>query len=294
MQQTSSKKITASLLRDWAIPSPKDGDKESRGRILVVAGMRMIPGAAILAATAALRAGAGKLQVAAPASVAINIAVDIPEALVMPFAESTDGAPSLDSVEVVGKYAGDADAVVLGPGMAPNEECSAFVCALVKTIDTPVVLDASALFACKREPNVVAHLKGRAILTPHTAELAGVLDESPEAIDADRERYAIETAKRFNAVVALKGASTYIADPNGDVFLNESGHVGLATSGSGDVLAGVIGGLLARGATPVQSAVWGVSLHAYAGASLAKQIGLGFLAREILAQVPHELKMLSQ
>ena len=294
MQQISSKKITPALLRDWPIPLHEGGDKDTRGGILVVAGMRTIPGAAILAATAALRAGAGKLQVAAPASVAINIAIDIPEALVMPFSETADGAPSLDSIDLVRKYASDADAVVLGPGMAPNDECSAFVCALVKAIDTPVVLDASALFACKREPKVVAHLEGRAILTPHAAELASVLDEPRETIEGNRERYAIETAKRYNAVVALKGASTYIADPNGDSFLNESGHAGLATSGSGDVLAGVVGGLLARGATPGQSAVWGVALHAHAGASLGAKIGLGFLAREILDEIPQQLQRLSE
>lgn len=290
MPRTSVKEITPQLLAQWPIPLSEEGDKEARGRILVVAGMRTIPGAAILAATAALRAGAGKLQVAAPASVATTIAVDLPEALVLPFEETRDGAPAMQSVTPVLSYARDAGAIVLGPGMAPNDECTSFVCAFVKELHSPVVLDASALFACKREPGVLDHLEGSAILTPHAGELANVLDEPPAEIKANPERYAIETARRFNAVIALKGATTYIADPSGDLYVNEAGHAGLATSGSGDVLAGVIGGLLARGATPIQAAVWGVALHARAGAQLGERIGIGFLAREILAEIPVQLR----
>ncbi len=292
MQQTSAERITPDLLRAWRLPSEEGGDKESRGRVLVVAGMRTIPGAAILAATAALRAGAGKLQVAAPASVAINIAVELPEALVMPFEETEDGAPALHSVEVVSEYARDAAAMVVGPGMAPNESCTAFVCKLVSSCKTPLVLDASALLAVKREPDLLLQLNGGAILTPHATELSRVIDVSRESIEADPRRYAIETAKHYNAVVALKGATTYIASPGGRTYVNENGHVGLATSGSGDVLAGVIGGLLARGATPVQAAVWGVALHAIAGGALGDRIGLGFLAREILPEIPRQMHVL--
>lgn len=255
--------------------------------------MRTIPGAAILAATAALRAGAGKLQIAAPASVATAIGVEIPEALVMPFEETRAGAPSMNSVGAVQAYAKEAGAVVLGPGMAPNDECTSFVCALVKSIESPVVLDASALFACKRDERVLRHLERHAVLTPHAAELADVLEEPRESIESQPHLYALETARRFNAVVALKGVSTYIAGPGGELFINEDGHTGLATSGSGDVLAGIIGGLLARGATPVQAAVWGVALHARAGKTLGESTGIGFLAREILPQIPLQLRDLS-
>ncbi len=292
MLQTPAKRIDSALLRDWPLPL-REGDKEARGRVLVVAGMRTVPGAAILAATAALRAGAGKLQVAAPASVATAIGVEIPEALVMPFEETPAGAPSMQSVRVVRAYAEDAGAVVLGPGMAPNEECTSFVCALVKAIEAPVVLDASALFACKRDGHVLEHLGAAAVMTPHAAELAGVLDEPRESIEAEPRRYALETALRFKAVVALKGVTTYIAGPAGELFVNEAGHPGLGTSGSGDVLAGIIGGLLARGAAPLQAAVWGVSLHAHAGQALGQNMGIGFLARELLPQIPLQLRELS-
>ncbi len=290
MLPTSAKTITGHLLREWPLPTPADGDKEARGRILVVAGMRSIPGAAILAATAALRAGAGKLQIAAPASVAVPIAVEVPEALVLPFEETNGGAPSLKSVDLVHSYAKDADAIVVGPGMAPNEECTAFTCALIEKLEGPLVLDASALFACRRNPEILEGLHGRAILTPHTNELARLLNVSPSEITEKPLEIATEAAQRLNAVVTLKGATTFIVSPSGEAYVNEDGHVGLATSGSGDVLAGVIGGLLARGATALQAAVWGVALHARAGAILGNDVGMGFLARELLPQLPRIMK----
>ncbi|HET9028832.1 MAG TPA: NAD(P)H-hydrate dehydratase [Candidatus Aquilonibacter sp.] len=285
--------ITRELLERWPLPTAPGGSKEQRGRVVVVAGMRTIPGAALLAANAALRAGAGKLQVAAPASAAIAIAVDLPEALVMPFEEREDGAPALRSVDEIAQYVRSAQALVLGPGMAPNDACSAFVKALVTAVTTPLVLDASALFACKQCESLLAHLDGNAVLTPHADELSALIDIDAEEIAADPARYARDTSRRFNAVVTLKGAKTFIAAPDGTLYVNEFGHDGLATSGSGDVLAGVLGGLLARGATALQAAVWGVSLHALAGAALGDRIGIGFLARELLAEIPMQMRSLS-
>ena len=125
------------------------------------------------------------------------------------------------------------------------------------------------------------------IVTPHSGEMAAILGRSKEEIKADPQDAALEAASALQAVVAMKGAKTYIAAPDGRLYLNRYGCIGLATSGSGDTLAGIIAGLAARGADPVQATVWGVYLHARAGDSLAKRIGpLGFLARELLAEIP--------
>jgi ADP-dependent NAD(P)H-hydrate dehydratase len=131
------------------------------------------------------------------------------------------------------------------------------------------------------------------VLTPHAGEMAAMLGRPRDEVEADQARFAREAAARFGAVVALKGAQTFVAAPGGESYRNARGDVGLATSGSGDTLAGIVGGLLARGAEPVQAAVWGVYLHARAGRRLAERIGIGFLAREIPAEIPPLMRELS-
>ncbi len=128
------------------------------------------------------------------------------------------------------------------------------------------------------------------VLTPHAGEMAKLCDTTLEEVVAHPLELALSTARELDAVVALKGRITYIAAPDGRVFYNTAGNHGLGTSGSGDVLAGVIGGLAARGADALQAAVWGVHLHALAGDALRKKIGaLGFLARELLDELPRVL-----
>ena len=150
-------------------------------------------------------------------------------------------------------------------------------------------LVAGALVACAD----AGDLENRAVLTPHAGEMAALLQRRRSDIEDEPARFAQMAAQRFNAVVALKGSATYIAQPQGRMLVNRHGHVGLATSGSGDALAGIIAGLLARGADPLMSAAWGVYLHAIAGRALAQRVGVGFLAREVLAQIPPVMKRLS-
>jgi hydroxyethylthiazole kinase-like uncharacterized protein yjeF len=150
-----------------------------------------------------------------------------------------------------------------------------------------LVLDAAALACLAADPRVVHGLAGRAILTPHAGEMARLLDADRAAIERDPLAAAQRAAVDWQAVVVLKGAVTHVAAPSGETYRNRAGNVGLATSGSGDVLVGIIAGLAARGASPLQAAVWGVHLHARAGDRLARRIGpLGFLARELPPEVP--------
>jgi hydroxyethylthiazole kinase-like uncharacterized protein yjeF len=286
--------IDAALLRTWPLPVPGDGGKDERGRVFVVAGAPQMPGAAILCATAALRAGAGKLQVGTCASVAPLVAAAVLEALVVPLEETRSGAIARTAAKPIAERANAAHALVIGPGLNDETESARLIESVASKLRVPVVIDAAALACFARRPKVVAHLHGAAVFTPHAGEMATMMRRSRDEIEADPQRYARAAAERFGAVVVLKGATTHIADPrDGALYRNDHGDAGLATSGSGDVLAGIIGGLLARGAEPLHAAAWGVHLHARAGDVLSQRIGLGFLARELPAKVPRLMRELS-
>ena len=284
--------VVDALLRAWPLPNvASDDDKEGRGRVLIVAGSREIPGAAVLAAVAALRAGAGKLLLATAASVAAGLALAIPEARILALAESDAGGIEPAGVAQLAPLADQTDALLIGPGLLGGEASCRFVHELLPAFRRiPVLLDAQAMD--------VVGLQGRfdqpVVMTPHAGEMAHLSGRDKETVRSHPQTVAREAAMRWNAVIALKGAVTWIAAPDGAVWRHRGGSVGLATSGSGDTLAGVIVGLLARGATPVQATLWGVAVHARAGERLARRLGaLGFLAREIPAEVPALLEALA-
>ncbi len=281
-----AERIERALLRRWPLPVPQAGTKEERGEVFVVAGAAQTPGAAILAATSALRAGAGKLKVATAASVAAYVGAAVPESLVVALDDLPSGGFGLENARTIVEHANGADALVFGPGLVDEAASASLACAVLAKLETPVVLDAAALGGCAQDPDVLHRLDGRAVLTPHAGEMARMMGSERDAVEEDPARYARDAARRLRAVVVMKGATTYIAQPDGALFCNTEGDVGLATSGSGDTLAGIIGGLLARGLPPIGAAVWGVYLHAQAGSLLSQRIGLGFLAREIPGEIP--------
>ena len=289
----ASRPVDAALLRAWPLPVPEGGDKNARGSVFVVAGAPQMPGAAVLCATAALRAGAGKLQIGTCASVAAHVGTAVPESLVVALEETPSGAVALSNAQTIVERANKADALVIGPGMVDESATAALIAAVARDLDVPAVIDAAALACFCDRADAIAGLGGRAVLTPHAGEMASMLSCERDAVEADPASFAIDAARRFNAVVALKGETTYITEPNGALYRNEHGNVGLATSGSGDVLAGIVGGLLARGAPPLVAAAWGVYLHARAGDALAKRIGFGFLARELSGEIPRLMAELS-
>lgn len=277
--------LDAHLLRRWPLPPvPEDADKEDRGRVLVVAGSREIPGAALLAGIAALRAGAGKLVVATAQSVAQPLALALPEARVIGLPETDGGALAPAAVDLLADSASRTQAALLGPGLMDDAGTCALVEGLLPLLaGVPVVLDALAMEIVRHD----ARFDQPVLLTPHAGEMAHLLGWSKEEILADPLRAARGAARRWNAVVALKGATTLIATPGEGCWRHEGGHPGLATSGSGDVLAGLVAGLAARQAPLEQACAWGVLLHAGAGAALARRLGpLGFLARELAAEIP--------
>ena len=280
--------VDTSLLRGWPLPVPaNDADKEDRGHVLVLGGSREMPGAVILAATAALRAGAGKLTIATGRSVAQLVALAIPESRVLGLAENEAGGFTVEAVAALDPLADKISAILIGPGMQDEAATARLVHALLPRLDgtdTKVLLDAEAMGAVLHPPagNPPFRFDVPVLLTPHAGEMAHLSGIAKDDICAAPDRHAFDAARRWNAVVALKGARTVIAAPGGERWQHEGGNVGLATSGSGDVLAGVIAGLAARGVTLAQAATWGVALHARAGERLAERFGkLGYLAREL-------------
>lgn len=277
------------LLRRFPLPRhPEDSDKEGRGRLLVIAGSRELAGAALLAGTGGLRAGAGKLQVATGASVAAALSVAMLEARVIGCEESEDGCIGTAAIEPLLKSVEGAQATVIGCGLQHGPPLDALLDALLASgLRTLLVLDAAVLGSLAPRAEPLRGWRGGAILLPHSREMARLLECAPEEVEADPLAAARRAADRFGAVAVIKGQYSYVVEPGGCAFRFEGGGVGLATSGSGDVLAGIVGGLCARGANPLTAALWGVYLHGEAGRRLAKRIGpIGFLARELLDEVP--------
>jgi ADP-dependent NAD(P)H-hydrate dehydratase len=289
--------VDTALLRSWPLPIPSDdADKEGRGHVLILGGSREMPGAVILAATAALRAGAGKLTIATGNSVAQLVALAIPESRVLGLAENEGGGFTVEAVAALDPLADKISAILIGPGMQDEAATARLVHALLPHLagsDVRVLLDAEAMGALLHPPKGDAPFRFEVpvLLTPHAGEMAHLTGIDKDEIGKDTDRHASEAAQRWNAVVALKGARTVIAAPSGERWQHEGGNVGLATSGSGDVLAGIIAGLAARGADLTQAVSWGVALHARAGERLAERLGrLGYLARELCDEVPFLLE----
>lgn len=284
MNRVRVETVTRALLRRWALPE-LDGalGKEDRGTALVVGGSEEVPGAVVLAALATLRAGAGTLQIAAPRRMAAHVALVVPEARVIALPTTRGGELARSGAPRLRRLVERADAILLGPGMAPT--------AATHTLHTlqarrrpgaALVVDAGAITA-------IGHGRCGAatIITPHAGEMARLCRVERAEVLARPREFAREVARERGIVVALKGPCTTIAGPDGRCFESRAGNLGLGTSGSGDVLAGVIAGLCARGAQPLQAAVWGVHLHAHAGEALARKLApLGFLARELLLEIP--------
>ena len=289
--------INPKLLGSWPLPQPADDDdKEARGRVLVIGGSTEIAGAVVLAATAALRAGAGKMQIATCRSVAAHVSMAVPEARVIALAETAAGGIAAGGLRQIEEEIAGAQAILVGPGMVDEAATARLMRNLTRRVGrATLVLDAGALSYLKQSPESLARLHGRAVVTPHAGEMASMLGVEKPLIEAEPLEALRRAVATLTAVVALKGRETLIAAPaSGNVYCNRAGNVGLATSGSGDTLSGVVAGLAARGATPFQAAVWGVYLHARAGDELARRMGsLGFLARELLAEIPPLMAKLS-
>jgi hydroxyethylthiazole kinase-like uncharacterized protein yjeF len=278
-------RVTPETLREWPLPSPAS-DKHGRGVVLVVGGSAGTPGAVRLAAEAALRAGCGKVRVATTASAAIPLAAAVPEARVYGLPETADGNIATGAAPRIATLAEDADATLIGCGLVDPDAAEELLEAALPDVGGPLVLDALASAYVGRHPDLRA-VEGPGVLTMNHNELGHVLHRDADEVGSDPTGAVAELVEASGAVVLLGGEVKVVGSAGGRTFEVTDGGPGLATAGSGDVQAGVVAGLLARGAEPDQAAVWGAWLHGAAGARLAERRGsTGFLARELGQELP--------
>jgi NAD(P)H-hydrate epimerase len=274
-------------------PRRRDAHKGSYGHVLIVAGSVGKTGAAALAGRAALRSGVGLCTIASPASQQPIVAALGMEHMTEPLAETPGQALAWNARDRVLELAARVDAVALGPGISLDPETQELVRALVVEVGRPMVVDADGLNALARDLTVLTRAAGPRVLTPHPGEMSRLLGVATAAIQQDR----IETSRRFAASqgvhVALKGAGTVIAGPDGRVFVNPTGNPGMASGGSGDVLTGMIGAFLARGLDPLSAIQSGCFLHGRAGDLAAAARGEdGLVAGDILDAIPAAIRSL--
>ena len=267
-----------------------DGHKGTFGNVAVVGGHRKYLGAPVLAASAAYRVGAGLVTLAAPESVSRIVASQLIEQVHAPLPETADGGVSADAAEAAREALNAASAAVVGPGLGTDDPSAAFLRSLLLTQPvtlTPVVLDADALNILADVYDWPSVLAVPAVLTPHPGEMGRLLGRPAHEVQQDRKRAAMASAEEWGQVVALKGAHTVVAAPDGRVAISPFANPALATAGSGDVLAGIVGGLLAQGMERYEAAVAGVYLHGAAAERWSAANGSGgMIASDLLPLLP--------
>lgn len=267
-------------------PRPRDGHKATFGHVLVLAGSYRYTGAAVLTARATLRAGAGLVTLGCPKSAHAAISSHLLCEMSLPLADSAPGVFAPDAVSEALDWAERANAVALGPGIATDTPAMRFAQDMAVFCPLPMVIDADGLSALVGATQRLEWAEGRRILTPHPGEAARLLSCSMAEVTADREGAAIRIARESNSIVLLKGAGTIVTDAE-RVYVNSSGNPGMATAGSGDVLTGVIGALLAQGMDAFDAACLGAYLHGRAGDLAARALGeYGMIATDILESLP--------
>lgn len=278
--------LTLAELKRHPLPPVEGADKDAHGRLLLIAGSQQTPGSAAIAATAALRSGCGKVSIATVEPMAPHIALAVPEALLIALPTRRDGGISRAAARQIVERTADYDAVIAGPGMKQGKPCSILARDLLDANLGRLALDAALLYALPRHDGA-ARSAPPPILLPHDREMAALIGCDEEEANRNPLRCGLECAGRYGALVLVKGVQSHIVTPDGAAWKYQGGGPGLGISGSGDTLAGILGGLLARGAEPLTALLWAVWLHGEAGAALSKKVGrIGFLAREISAEVP--------
>lgn len=273
----------------------RDVHKGSRGHLLILAGSTGKTGAAALTAAGALRAGAGLVTVGVPESLNPILECKLTEAMTEQLPETKDGTLSLKAGNYINRLLSGKTALAIGPGLSTNPETVELVCKIIKKSELPMVIDADALNALSMTSGSLEFLDGKKILTPHPGEMGRLTGLDTREIQADRLKISREFSQKHNCHLVLKGARTVVADPKGVLYINPTGNPSLATGGTGDVLTGIISGLLAQGLPESKAATAGVYLHGLAADYFAEQNGeSGLIATDLLEIIPFLIDSLSR
>jgi NAD(P)H-hydrate epimerase len=270
-----------------------DTHKRAAGYAVVIGGSRRMTGAAALAGRAAYRAGAGLVAIAVPERILPVVGGAVREAVFVDLPETDTGSIANGS-DRLDEVLGQADALALGPGMTADPATSEWVRGVVRSSEVPVVLDADGLNAFAGRADELGDRKADLVLTPHAGEFARLADVTASDLQSDRFRHVRELAARTSATVLLKGSRTLIATPDGLVRINPTGGPALATGGTGDVLTGMIAGLVARGLDVADSATAAAFAHGIAGRIAAEDLGDGATAGDVLDRVPAAMREVAE
>lgn len=296
MKKSATRAITADWARSVLPGRPPDANKGTFGRVIVVAGSINYIGAAYLACSGAMRVGAGLVTLATPASLLPVLASKLTEVTYLPLPESGSNTLSPSAARLVQEELSNYDVLLLGCGLGQRAEIAGFVTSILlegAKVSPPAVIDADALNILAGVPEWWRKLSDNVILTPHPGEMARLAAVSVEKVQSDRAGIAKKMALRWRKTLVLKGANTVIASPEGETVVNPSANPGLATAGTGDVLAGVIAGLLAQGLSLNHAAACGVYLHTEAGEIVRERLGdAGMIASDLLPALPLAIRKL--
>lgn len=272
-----------------------DAHKGDFGHIFVLAGSARFSGAAVLCASAAMRAGAGLVTIGIPQGInnAI-IRIKPEEAMTLPLLQTRAGTIGENAYKEIKKFAQSVDKLVIGPGLSQNTSTQRLIRKVITGINKAMVIDADGLNALAghldilRKPGTVNR---EAILTPHPGEMARLSGASVARVQASRIELSKEFAKAHKVVLVLKGQRTVVADHAGNTYINKTGNPGMASAGSGDVLAGMIAAFLGQGLTAFEAAKYAVYLHGVAGDLAAKEkTQLSLIASDIIEEIPQAIK----
>lgn len=283
------------FLCEYLLERNKNSHKGTYGKVLTIACSKEMAGAGLLASEAALRSGAGIVELAIPESLLNTVSGKVPEIIIRGLSEGKDGyISSADSDRIIRKYGGTSS-MLIGPGLGISDEVFNMLVKLIKECDNTIVIDADGLNALARQTSVLHDKIGKIVLTPHPGEMARLMDISIDDIQRNRIGAAEKFAKEYQVVVVLKGYRTIIATPWGETWINPTGNPGMATAGSGDVLAGIITSLTAQGLEIHIAAICGAFIHGYAGDIASNTLGeWGITAKDIIRYIPYAIKNILQ
>ncbi len=287
--------ITPATLRPLLRSRPPDAHKGTTGHLLVVAGSPGKTGAAAMAAAAALRAGAGLATLGIPQGINTAMEVQTPETMTHPLPEIDGGVLGESAFPPLRSLLDGKTCLAIGPGLGTAEDTVRLVLRLLEASPVPAVVDADGLNCLAVHPRILKNLKTPPILTPHPGEMARLTGSTPAEVQSDRIGHARQFAETYQVHLVLKGAGTIVAHPDGTVHVNPTGNPGMASGGMGDVLTGIIAGLVTQGYDPGVAARLGVYLHGAAADELARSVGpAGYLATEVMAALPKAAAALSR
>lgn len=280
-------------VRDVFAPRRANTQKGNYGHILVVAGAPGKSGAAILSGRSALRTGAGLVTLAVPESIYNLLEMPTLEVMTASLPETSKGTLSVEAYDQIMALAEEKRVVALGPGMSTHPSTVELIHRLVATLPIPMVIDADAINAVAQNPDVLLKAKAPLVLTPNMEEMSRLVPNVK--IQENRIQIAQQIARKYGVYIALKGARTIIASPHGTVFINSTGNPGMATAGTGDVLTGIIAGLISQNTIPGEATKTGVFLHGLAGDLAAKEKGdYGLIASDLIEAIPLAIKCIQE